>query len=257
MDAILPKIKADLTSRPLISLLIITTITAAATLLTLALATLMNLSGPYDQSFEELNGAHLWLYFKRERIRARDIAWIESLPGVVASTGLQYSVQSRVRIHDTRVLSSLRVIPEEQPTVNRLLIQQGRYLSSRHSEILANEDYGFFYQLAVGEQVGITGAEGQEVYLPVSGLTYNPMWDTYRNVQPPYLYLSEKTLRQLFPDENDWDWSIGLRLANPEAVEDILAQIEAGLRSEAVENHTNWQDVRTSAIFEAQLNFIF
>ncbi len=257
MQAILQKIKADITSRPLVSLLIVVTITAAAALLTLALATLTNLNGPYDKSFEELNGAHLWLYFKQGRIRARDIEWIESLPGVTASTGVQYSVQSRVRIHDTRVLSSLRVMPETQPTVNRLLIQQGRYLSTRQSEILANEDFGFFYQLNVGERVGITGEDGKEVFLPVSGVTYNPMWDTYRSVQPPYLYLTEKTLRELFPDESEWEWSLGLRLADPEAVDTLLNQIEAKLRAEAVENHTDWRDVRTSAIFEAQLNFIF
>lgn len=257
MDAILPKIKADVTSRPLITLLILVTIIAASTLLTLALATLMNLSGPYDKSFAELNGAHLWLYFNRERIRARDIEWIESLPEVAASTGVQYSVQSRVRIHDTRVLSSLRVMPEEQPAVNRLLLQQGRYLAPRRFELLANEDFNFFYQISLDESVGVTGADGKEIYLPVSGFTYNPMWDTYRSVQPPYLYLSEKTLRELFPDESTWEWSLGLRLADPEAVDQVLNQIKEKLRSEAVEAHTDWRDVRTSAIFEAQLNFVF
>ena len=89
MNAILLKIKADLTSRPLISLLIVITIIAASTLLTLALATLMHINGPYDKSFADLNGAHLWLYFKRDRIRARDIEQIETLPGVAASTGVQ------------------------------------------------------------------------------------------------------------------------------------------------------------------------
>ena len=258
MDAILLKIKADLTSRPLISLLIVITIIAASTLLTLALATLMHINGPYDKSFAELNGAHLWLYFKRERIRARDIERIETLPGVAASTGVQYSVQSRVRIGKTRVLSSLRVMPvDEEPAVNRLLTQQGRYLTPRQMEIVANEDFGYFYQLAVGDTLGITRSDGKEVNLPAVGLAYNPMWDTYRNVQPPYLYLSEETLRELFPDESTWDWSIGLRLTDPEAVDEMLTQIEATLRPDTIDEHTDWRDVRTSAIFETQLNFVF
>ena len=92
MDAILPKIKADITSRPLISFLIVVTIVAASMLLTLALATLMHLNASYDKTFAELNGAHLWLYFKPERIRSRDIERIETLPGVIASTGVQYSM---------------------------------------------------------------------------------------------------------------------------------------------------------------------
>src|SRR5262245_24089760 len=111
MDAVIQKIKADLISRPLISSLMVITIATAAALLTMALATLMNISAPYDKSFAALNGAHLWLYFKRDKIRTRDIEQIEQLPGVTASTGLQYSVQSRVLISDTRVLSSLRTVP--------------------------------------------------------------------------------------------------------------------------------------------------
>lgn len=257
MDVIFQKIKADIGSRPLISGLIVVTVMAATTLLTMALATLMNIHGPYDKSFTALNGAHLWLYFDRDKVRARDVALIESLPEVVASTGLQYSAQSRVLIGDARVLSSLRTIPTETPKVNRLLIQKGRYLEPRQLEILANEDFNYFYQLEIGDAVTVTQADGKEVALPVAGLTFNPMWDTYRNVQPPYLYLSEDTLRELFPDETTWEWSIGLRLSDPEAVDETLELIKSNLRPDTIDKHTNWQDVRTSAIFETQLNFIF
>jgi hypothetical protein len=104
-------------------------------------------------------------------------------------------------------------VPDEQPVVNRLLVQKGRYLSARQHEILANEDFGFFYQLKVGGQVGITGTDGKETFLPVSGLTYNPC-GTLPQRQPPYLYLTEM-LRELFPDESEWEWSLGLRPANP------------------------------------------
>ena len=257
MDAVLQKIRADITSRPLVSILIITTIIAASTLLTLALATLMNVSAPYDKSFRELNAAHLWLYFNRDRVRSRDIERIEALPGVVESTGLQYSVTSRVRIHDTRVWTSLRVMPVETPAVNRLLVQDGRYLASHQTEILASKDLNDLYHLSVGDAVGVTRLDGKRMSLPVIGLAYNPMWDTYRNSQPPYIYVSEETMRGLFPDESTWDWSMGLRLADPESGEEILARIETMLRPDAIASHTDWRDVRESAIFGAQLNFVF
>ncbi|MFQ5576326.1 MAG: ABC transporter permease, partial [Anaerolineae bacterium] len=255
MSALLQKIKADITRRPLSSLLITLTIAASATLLTLALATLTNLSAPYDQSFEDLNAAHLWLYFDRDRVRRRDIAWIESLPGVVESTGLQRSVLNRVRVGDTRVWVSLRAIGSPPPVVNRLLVQNGREPAPHHPELLAGKEMNDLYRLAVGEAVGLTRADGKTVYWPVVGLAYNPMWDTYRNTQPPYLYLTEESLRQLYPDEDRWDWSLGLRLADPDGVDDMLARIEDGLRAGAVATHTDWQDVRESAIFGAQLNF--
>jgi putative ABC transport system permease protein len=257
MRAITQKIMADIVSRPLISTLTIATVAAASVLLTLALATLMNLSAPYDRSFEELNGAHLWLYFNRDRVSAHDIERIEARPDVVASTGLQYSVQTRVRIGNTRVWTSLRVTPAEMPAVNRLLIQKGRFLDARQTEVLASKDLADLRQLAVGDSIGVTRPDGKEMSLPVIGLAYNPTWDTYRNNQPPYLYVSEATMRQLFPDEATWDWSLGLRLADPQSAGQVLRDIEAMLRSDAVDSHTDWRDVRESAIFGAQINFVF
>ena len=256
MNVILQKIKADIASRPLISLLVVVTIVATSALLTLALATLMNISAPYDKSFKELNGAHLWFHFNRDRVRLRDITRIESLPGVVESTGLQYSLESRVRLRELRVWTSIRSTPEEQPKVNQLLIQRGRYLAPHQTEILASRDLNDLYKLSVDETIGLTRADGKEIDVPVIGLAYNPTWDTYRNTQPPYLYLSEEIFKDYFPDESTWDWSIGLRLADPEAVDETLARIEGILQSDAIDSHTDWRDVRTSAIFQAQLNFV-
>lgn len=261
MDAVWRKIKADVTSRPLVSILITVTIVAASTLLTLALATLMNIGAPYDRSFQELDGAHLWLYLDRNKIRTRDIKRIEALPGVVGSTGLQYSVRSRALIHDTRVWTSLRTAPletaPETSTVNRLLVQDGRYLSPHQMEILASKALNDLHRLSVGDAITITRWDGKKVSLPIIGLAYNPTWDTYRNSQPPYLYVSEETLHKLFPDDSTWDWSIGLRLDDPESVDEMLAQIKALLRPDAVASYTDWRDVRESAIFGAQLNFVF
>ncbi len=258
MDAVWIKIKADILSRPLISLLILVTIVAASALFTLALATMLNLGAPYDRAFEALNGAHLWLHFERDQVQRRDVERIERLPGVAESTGIQYSVISRVRVNETRLWTSLRALPpEEMCPVNRLLIQEGRYLLPRQFELLAGSDLNEVHDVVVGDRIEITAADGREETLPVVGLVYNPMWDTYRNTQPPYLYVTEETLRALFPDESTWDWSVGLRLDDPEAVGGMLAQIEALLHTDAVAEQTDWRDVRESAIFGAQLNFIF
>ncbi|HET9915129.1 MAG TPA: hypothetical protein VFQ13_24775, partial [Anaerolineales bacterium] len=103
MNAIWEKIKADLFRHRIISILIIGTITIAATLLTLALSTLSNLGGPYDRLFTEVNGAHLWIFFKTGRVNTADIRQIQTLPGIASSTPRQYSYRTQVRIHDARV----------------------------------------------------------------------------------------------------------------------------------------------------------
>ncbi len=256
MLAVWQKIKADVAGRPFVSLLTLITIVSATMLLTLALATLLNLSQPYDRSFAELNGAHLWLYFDRAKVRRRDVERIELLPEVTESTGIQYSVTSRVQIDDTRVLVSIRRTPFQQPQVNRLLVQEGRYLLSNQTEVLASRDLSDLYGLGVGETLGVTRQDGKKVTLPVIGLAYNPTWDTYRNTQPPYLYVGESLFQELYPDEAIWEWSLGVRLANPEAVDETLARIEALLQTDAVRIHTDWRDVKRSANFGARLNFI-
>jgi hypothetical protein len=91
MSAILRKIKADLLNRPLATALVTLTILVSATLLTLTAITLNSMSAAFERSFEALNGAHLWLYFDRDLVSRSDVARVEGLPGVVASTGLQVS----------------------------------------------------------------------------------------------------------------------------------------------------------------------
>lgn len=256
MQAVWEKIKADLTSRGLITFLIVLTVATAAALLTLVSGTLLNLYAPYDRSFEELNGAHVWLYFDRDLTPRGDVEKLERLPGVIESTHLQVSYVTRITVRETRTVVSLRVIPPTPPTVNRLQVQDGHYLAGP-GEMLAGKDLHELVGLSLGDEVTITRADGKKVRLPVVGLVYDPMWDTYRTAQPPYLYVTEETLRDLFPDDKTWDWSVGLRLADSEAVPQLVAAAKEALRPDAITGHTDWHNVREAAVFGIQLNSIF
>ena len=257
MNAIGLKIKADITSRIVVSTLTTITIAVSAMLLTLALATLMNLSAPYDTSFAELNGAHLWLYFDRSKVHSREISRLEALPGIEQSTGLQYSINSRAGLGDARVWVSVRMVGLEPPPVNRLLLQEGQALVPQETQVMASRDLEDLYGLAAGDSVELTRGDGKKVSLPVAGLAYNPTWDTYRNSQPPYLYVTEETMRRLYPADETWDWSIGLRLVDPKSVDEVLDAVEGLLPEDAVVGHTDWRDVRRSAVFGARINFVF
>jgi hypothetical protein len=137
------------------------------------------------------------------------------------------------------------------------LVEEGRHLTSHQVELLASTDLDDLYKLSAGETIGLTRADGKKVNLPVTGLAYNPMWDTYRNDQPPYIYVSEETLRELYPDESTWGWSMGLRLDNPRATEKMIERIETVLHGDVVESYTDWHDVKRAAVFGARVNFIF
>lgn len=257
MNAIWQKIQADLAHHRLVSFLIVCTILVSAALLTLAISTLMNLGAPYDRVFQQVNGAHLWLYFKPGLVNTADIRRIEALPGVAGSTGVQYGYVTQVRFHETKVWVTLRVAPQQPPEVHRLYFLEGRNFLPRAREVVAEKFLKMNYKLAVGEKVTLTRSDGIDVSLPVVGLAYDAMYDTYRADQAPYLYVSEETLRSLYPDRNTWNWSLGLRLTNPEAVDQVLAEVEAMRSLKFIQSQTNWQDVKDAAIFQGQLAAIF
>lgn len=257
MNAIWEKIKADIIRHRLISALIIGTIAIAASLLTLALSTLLNLGGPYDRLFNEMNGAHLWVFFKPGMVNTSDLHRIQTLPGIMESTPRQYSYLTQARIHDARVWITLRAIPDEQPSINRLYFLDGRYISPDEKEVIAEKALDVAHDLHIGEAIIITNSEGQDINLPIVGLAYDVMYDTYRSEQPPYVYVSESTLRSLFPDKNTWSTSLGLRLSDPNSVDDVFSNIEALRTTKFIESHTDWRDVKESALFNGQLASVF
>lgn len=257
MNAVWQKIVADLFRRRAISILVVITILVASALLTLALSTLMNLGGPYDKLFSELNSAHLWLHFKPDRVGSADIRRIESLPAVIASTGRQYSYATHVRYGGERLGVSLRVASIARPETHRLLLTDGRYLSPGADEALVERFLVENYKVSVGDTLTVTDSSGREISLSVVGIAYDPMYDTYRSSQPPYVFISEETLQRLFPAKETWDTSLGLRLADPQSVDTVLAEIESMRSTGFLASHTDWRDAKESAIFRAQLAFIF
>ena len=257
MGAVWQKIFADLLRRRAISILITITILVASALLTLALTTLMNLGGPYDKLFTELNSAHLWLHFKPGLVGSTDIHRIESLPGVTASTGRQYSYSTQIRSGGERLTVSLRVIPGEQPAIHHLLLTDGRNLTPDADEALIEKYPSDTFKIPVGDTIIVTDSTGKEISLPVVGIAYDPMYDTYRSSQPPYVFIGEATLRKLFPNKETWNSSLGLRLTDPQSVDTVLADIESMRSAEFIDSHTDWRAAKESFIFRAQLAFIF
>lgn len=257
MSAILKKAAADILSRPVISLLIVITVGSSSLLLTLALATLMNLSAPYDRVFSNLEGAHVWLYLNRDVVEQHHVKRVESLSGVVGSTGLRYYVNTRADLRGNQVPVALRALPDETPHLNRLLIREGRRPTNGQLEAMASTDLDDFYKLSIGETLGVVTGSGDSVDIPVVGLAYNPTWDTYRSDQPPYVYVDEATLSELYPDPSTWGWAVGLRLADPQSIDAFVDDVETVLRNEVVESHTDWRDVKRAAVFGARMNAVF
>src|SRR5512139_983853 len=156
MFAILHKIRADLFNRRKATLLVTLTILASATLLTLTATTLGSMSASFERSFDAMNGAHLWLYFDRAVTGRSDVARVEGLPGVVASTGLQVSQITRAELGSEKVLISVRQVGAQQPAVNALLITTGRYLLPDDTRgVLVDKRLAERFHIQVGDTISI------------------------------------------------------------------------------------------------------
>jgi putative ABC transport system permease protein len=257
MSAILRKIRADLLNRRLATLLVTLTVSLSATLLTLTVTTLNSMSASFERTFEALNGAHMWFYFDRSQTSRADVARVEQLPGVVASTGVQVSNATRAELGSEKVVVSVHQVSAEQPQVNALLITAGRYLLPDDARgVLIDKNLAERFHIRPGDLISISTASGVKP-LDVIGLAFNPTWDIYRTVQPPYLYALDKTFQSLFPDSLTWDWSVGLRLSDPEAVPEMLAAAQSVTRSKAIQDHTDWREVRRALLFDTRLNALF
>lgn len=254
MFAILRKIQADLFNRRLAAGLVTLTILTATALLALTAITLSNLNRSFDRSFDELRGAHLWLFFDRALTSRLDIEHIAAMPGVAASTGLQISQLTWATLGADKVPVSLRAIASQPPAVNDLRITAGRALQeSDENAILIDKRLAEQFHVQPGDSLTLQVGDRKRT-VQVLGLVFNPTWDIYRTNQPPYLYALEKTFRRLFPDEQDWEWSLGLRLADPQAIEATLAAAKTIARGKAISDHTDWRSVRDAYLFGAQLN---
>ena len=137
------------------------------------------------------------------------------------------------------------------------MLTDGRYLATGVDEALVEKYPSDTFKIPVGDTVIVTNSTGKEISLLVVGIAYDPMYDTYRSNQPPYLYVSEATLQKLLPDKEAWDLSLGLRLADPQSVESVLDEIKSMRGTDFLASHTDWRDAKDSSIFRAQLAFVF
>ncbi|MCK4451988.1 MAG: hypothetical protein KAX26_15495, partial [Anaerolineae bacterium] len=158
MLAIIRQAKANLKSRKLQTALILLTLFAAATLLTVALGALYVARGSYDRLFERTHGAHLWLYLDPQQVTAEEVeALLADLPGVEATTGVirSYVLLTAEQRSEERVdIQKLREWPGAAVAVNRPLLMAGRAPQEGESEaVLLDRNVAAMYDVAVGDTI--------------------------------------------------------------------------------------------------------
>ena len=231
---------AGIRHRRLQSALTVIVVASAAAALTVAFGVGRVADRPFDRTFEQTNGAHVTAIGFRDS--DADLASLERLPGVVASTGVQPWVVSDFRHDGGRYGIRLVGVPqaEDAVDVSRPLIDKGTWPGS--GEVLLERSFARFLGLEAGDRLALGRGETPVV---VSGIGVVPTGEPYPKSQPGLAFGLEETIAAVQPNRTAWSRIIGLRIDRPETAPAVAARMQraVGRAAEVVP----WTEERADA----------
>lgn len=103
----------------------------------------------------------------------------------------------------------------------------------------------------VGTRLSLAGPGARHVGQSVVGTAVVPSQGRYPRVNPGVAWVSPSTLRLVQPDQRDWRWVAGLRLADPDAAGAVAASILDESPPGTVVA-TTWPEQRADVLKDAQ-----
>ena len=250
MRAILRQIKANLKSQRSQLVLVLATLLAAATLLTLALITFRTASGAYDRLFERTHGAHLWLYLDSRRVTVEEVVQVlAELAGVEETTGVIHALSVNLYLGEESLRSQeLREWPDEAASVAHPLLIAGRAPEPGETDaIVLDRNVAATYELKVGDTIDLMTPDGRQP-LNIVGLQVNAIHCPFPNCQPAREYVAPGALTDLRASFSTWpgaeSLAVGLRLRDPAEREKVVQATREALPPSAIVSWWDWEEVR-------------
>jgi putative ABC transport system permease protein len=253
MRAILRKAFVDLRSRKLQTALILVILTAATATLSLAVMIQRSSSNSWDRVFAEANGAHIW--FSADS--TTDLTPIAKLDGVTGTVGPLSSVEGQSVVVDHEKYSvHIYGMSTELPKVGHPLVTDGRWLAAGGAdEIVLERTFATELGLKVGDTAEVLTAGGM-VPLKVVGLAINTEYGLYPNWTPGRAFVLESTLPRFTSDEKHFLKTLGVQLADPQALAPFVAQAMK-LYPDGKLTYENWLDIRKWVNFNNKIIITF
>lgn len=253
MHAIIRQTKANLKSHKLQAALILLTLLAATTLLTLALSTLHTAQGAYDRLFQRTRGAHLWLRLDPRWVTAEEAGQtLAGLANVEATTAVMRQVRGTLFKADGERLSAnmLREWPQETG-VGRLLLVSGRAPQPGETDAIAlDRNVANAHSVKVGDVLDLL-TPGELHSLTVIGLVVSAEFCPYPVCAPSNHYLAPGAMTELgllpSPVPGAELLRVGLRLRDPSEMEATLQAAQESLPAKSIKHWDDWKDVRRFA----------
>lgn len=198
--------------RRLQALVTVLAVAGATTALVVALGVGRVADRPYDRTFAATNGAHVVVYGEP----GADLSPVETLPGVVASTGPRPVLVSSFRRDEGRFGIRLIGVGPVPPTVSRPLVVAGAW--PEEGEVLLERSFARFLGLRPGDTLRV----GQ-LPVEVAGIAVVPTGEAYPLAQPGFGFVRGTTLRRL-AGSTQQGVVLGIRLSRPHDADTVAAR---------------------------------
>lgn len=214
-------------------------VAVAAATLTIALGIGRVADRPWQRTFETTNAPHVTV---RTLGASADLAALERLPGVSASTGVRPVVFSEFRRNgDTFGLQLIGGRPGS--SVARPLLVEGS--EPGKGEIMLERSFARFHRFEPGDDLRVGGVD-----LVVSGIAVLSQGDAYPQSQPGIALATRETITQIQPDQAQWGSLLGVRLVDPETTVDFERRASAAAGRGIVVR--DWKEDRADAAADAR-----
>ena len=250
-------LRADIKSNKLQFALIWGVLTLSAMLLLVSLLMLNSTSEPWDRTFDETNGPHVWVVSHQHDL---DFSPVLEDPQVTETSGVMMALAENPMVLGDDKQNIYLYGMDEFPPVAHPLLAEGRWLeANRADEVVLDFSLANFYEMKIGDAITILGAEGTHG-LTIVGLAVTAHWFPYnevtKDVSPGVGYISQKALEQIQPDPENWYSVLGIRLSDPEKSQEYGARMYETFPGK-LRTVVDWKYIKENASLASTLNGMF
>ncbi|MGW5344935.1 ABC transporter permease [Streptomyces sp. NPDC004050] len=204
-------------------------------------------ANPWQRSFNQSRGAHVWLHTRA----GADVAALSGLDGVAAVSGPFRTAAATVESRGARAAVTLRATETAPPETGRPLLTAGSWLTppdgaaDRDGTVVLEASVARALWAEPGDTVRVTGPDGAPRTLRVSGVAETAEPRYRPGGAPGTGWVLSPTLDAM--GRGPFGQSVGLRLQDPGDTDFIVQRAVTVLGADRVAQVTKWQQARAEA----------